>query len=102
MQVVNRSELQSFNFMMLEIVRLTHLTRLRTISVFPYSTGIELVFQHKLLKSLWSKNAVKMMHGTTNLDIKIFGSGLRNLQAVAVSAAELDVTENQELAPKTI
>ena len=42
------------------------------------------------------------MDGTTNLDIKIFGSGLWNLQAVAVSAAELDVTENQELAPKTI
>ena len=60
---------------LLEIVRLTHLTRLRTISVFPYSTGIELVFQHKLLKSLWSKNAVKMMHGTKNLDIKIFGNG---------------------------
>ena len=70
--------------------------------MFPYSTGIELVIQDGLLESLRSKNAVKMMHGTNDLAIKIFGGGLWNLRGTAVSTAELDVTENQELAPKTI
>ena len=63
----------------LEIVRLTHLSRLLTVLVVPYSTGIDLVIHDGLLESLRSKTAVKMMHGTKDLAIKIFGGGHRTL-----------------------
>ena len=88
--------------MFLEIVRLTHLSRLLTVLVVPYSTGIDLVIHDGLLESLRSKNAVKMMHGTKDLAIKIFGGGLLTLWEIAVTTETLDVTENQGLTPKTI
>ena len=78
------------------------MSRLLTVLVFPYSTGIELVIQDGLLESLRSKNAVKMMHGTNDLAIKIFGGGLLTLREIAVTTEGLDVTENQGLTPKTI